>query len=433
MRRYARRVASVPFALNTLSMLLEFEGANGGTTFIDSSSYGRTMNSYGSLTTSTTHFLIGGSSGYFSGASDGLYTAYASALDVGGGDFTLSMWIRPTSLSVNRTIIDFRGSGLYNTTGWILYFDSTGGLYVYDGLTGVSTSLGSSRKLVVNVWQHLAVTKSGTSVQGYINGTATGSAVTPSLSATNSTGLRVGLNQAGADLFIGYIDRLALLKGSVQATRDLALTVLLLHGSAFTDTSVSPKTITAVGSATTSTAQYPFAGGGTSFSIPGSTSGIQFWSGSATGGWLDMGSNCDVTIEFFVYFTATPSNSYLFAGGGANGFAIELVATNGTALNYRINGGSSSLGSLSLGNNTWHHIAMSRINGTMYVYLNGTRITAGIATGTQTFSTGSYRFGNSSGGGNGITGYMAECRIVRGQGIYSGATITVPTAPFPDP
>ncbi|MFZ2886447.1 MAG: LamG domain-containing protein, partial [Minisyncoccia bacterium] len=118
------------------------------------------------------------------------------------GDLTISAWIKPTSLgggSAGR-IVD-NGTGSVN--GYIFRLGSSNNL-AFEGSTGSPASNASS--ITLGVWQHVAVSFSGTTATFYVNGVAAGSGSTDPATAT-SLEFIIGARPAATDRqFDGLID-----------------------------------------------------------------------------------------------------------------------------------------------------------------------------------------------------------------------------------
>ena len=95
---------------NNVVLLLHMNGANSGTTFTDSSSFARTVTTYGDAKTSTTQSKFNGSSGLFDGTTDRLSVPASSDFNMGSGDFTIETWIYPTTLGGTQYLFDSGGN-----------------------------------------------------------------------------------------------------------------------------------------------------------------------------------------------------------------------------------------------------------------------------------------------------------------------------------
>ena len=206
-------------------------------------------------------------------------------------------------------------------------------------------------------------------------------------------------------------------------------TTLLLNGNGangaqnntFLDSSSNNFSITRNGNATQGTFS-PFSQTGWSNYFDGASDYLTTPSNAAFG----FGTG-DFTIEAFVYMRSLPaagtnrdivtfSDDRNNCGIDQNGYVYYFDGT-----------GRTTTGNVAL--NTWNHIAYSRSGGTMSIYLNGVRYyNAADATnqGARVCNIGS----NFNNAGGYFDGYISNVRIVKGTALYSGATISVPTAPL---
>ena len=225
--------------------------------------------------------------------------------------------------------------------------------------------------------------------------------------------------------------------------------VLLLHmdgsqgGTTFTDSSNSNHTVTAVGNANTETTIKKF--GTASLEEDGNGDYLSF-SDSAD---FDLGLNAGYgaepfTVEFWVRLTNTSAVNVFFGKGGgiagwnsSNGHQYNMFTesstlyfqwwTSGTSPNTI----SASLSSLGWSANTWYHVAIAFDGTTTEVYFNGSRFGTSTAAYNEPSSATVFRVGANAAGYS-VYGYMDDFRITKGSSRYTGATITVPSASFPD-
>ena len=209
---------------------------------------------------------------------------------------------------------------------------------------------------------------------------------------------------------------------------------LLLHmdgtGSAFVDSSPSPKAINAsYGSPTQSTTKSKF--GGKSLYLNGSSS-IAAQASSA----FDFGAG-DFTIEFWVLFDSVASGQRVAGGDQQSGGSYNwaLFTTVSGRLDYYMSTGTpwdiangQQFGSVAT--DQWYHVALVRNGTTITGYLNGvagSSVTSSSALASN--STNGPHFGFATGGY--FNGYVDDVRITKGVARYS-TTFTPPTAAFPD-
>jgi hypothetical protein len=77
----------------------------------------------------------------------------------------------------------------------------------------------------------------------------------------------------------------------------------------------------------------------------------------------------------------------------------------------------------------WNHFAISRVGTDVGLYANGVRVAQVTSSFDFTAVPAGGNIGNS--GGASFRGYVDDVRILKGVGLYSGPTITIPTTPFP--
>lgn len=205
---------------------------------------------------------------------------------------------------------------------------------------------------------------------------------------------------------------------------------LLLHAdgteSTFVDSSSTPKMITAV-NATQSDAQSKW--GGKSLLIDSPSKYLSL----PSSGFTLAG---DFVMECWVYMTGSASSYVLIEGrtnyndyqdfvwylngGGYNGL---VVAPSGSRLD-----GTTAL----VPQNQWRHIAIVRSGGVISAYVNGVRDATTVNySGAITPAASTLRIGSN--GTQGFSGFIDDFRITVGSDRgYTGATIPVPTAAFPD-
>lgn len=214
---------------------------------------------------------------------------------------------------------------------------------------------------------------------------------------------------------------------------------LLLHGdgangsTTITDSSPTPKTVTAVGNAQISTAQSKF--GGSSIAFDGTGDYLSIPDDDA----FDLGTG-NFTIEGWVNYSSTSTFATVLSKGWPTGSAggAFVVTFNSNNLLFFAESGSDSwdiainrviVAGLQL--STWYHIAITRSGNTFRTFNNG------VVAETWTNSLGLMNnsdivsVGAAKSGAVGMNGYIDDLRITKGVARYT-ANFTPPTAPFPD-
>ena len=132
---------------------------------------------------------------------DGVSIATSDDFGFGTAAFTLDVWVRASALSGDHHILDMRDNS--GDSGAIrLYVASTGQVRVNIGGSDIITS---SNNIVIDTWYHIAVSRSGTSLKLFVDGTEVGS-VTNSTNLGTTKTIKIGSDVSDANGFLGHID-----------------------------------------------------------------------------------------------------------------------------------------------------------------------------------------------------------------------------------
>jgi hypothetical protein len=180
-----------------------------------------------------------------------------------------------------------------------------------------------------------------------------------------------------------------------------------------------------IGSAVTTVAQSPFAGGGNSYSFSSNINSVITFPASTD--WA-VGTG-DFTIEWFGYQTNTSQFQRVFSVGNYPtikiGVSIETSTFYYWANNsFRYNSAGATT------TNTWYHWAVVRSSGTTRVYRDGTLRGSSISdTNNITDSTTNPTIGNTLTPATNAAwvGYITNFRWVKGLAVYTG-NFTAPTS-----
>ena len=226
--------------------------------------------------------------------------------------------------------------------------------------------------------------------------------------------------------------KLVLKKDPVLAEPHYNNVTLLLHGNGtngsttITDSSPSPKTVTAVGDAQISTAQSKFGGASIAFDGNGDYLTVPYNSG------FQIGSG-SFTVEFFFRLAAnsTPSYGQSFVtvrnSGVSNGWSVSHYLGQ---ISCAIAGQGSGLqGSIVL--NTWQYAALTYDGTNGRLFLDGTLLSTFAATPVD--NTNALVVCNEPTFDNNRSSncFIDELRITKGVARYT-ANFTTPAAPFPE-
>lgn len=218
---------------------------------------------------------------------------------------------------------------------------------------------------------------------------------------------------------------------------DFANVSLLLHldgtngSTTFTDTSSSPKTLTAVGSAQISTAEAQF---GQSLLLNTDNSYANYLTTPDNAGFQMSTGN--FTLEAWIYLISKPRNTAGILCSGSASFGDNggyFVVDSSNRIQFGLPGFAVFGGTISTGQ--WYHVAGTRSGTTTRIFIDGTLTSTGTSdSNNYNFSKDNLLIGRNGWDGSGsqaFHGYIDEVRITKGVARYT-ATFTPPTAAFPD-
>jgi hypothetical protein len=239
--------------------------------------------------------------------------------------------------------------------------------------------------------------------------------------------------------------RLVLKKDSVAATdTNIREVSLLLHGNGtngsttITDSSLTPKAVTAAGNAQISTAQSKFGGASIAFDATGdyltvtdNVNAFAFGTGNFTIElWLRLNAVVGPTGGLCLYDqrpTNTQDNSpTLYIPSSAAGGALSYYT-----------GGANRIVGTTLAANTWYFIALSRASGSTKLFLDGVQIGSTFTDSISYVNTsgrpwiGAFSDSTTPTTQASLNGYIDDLRITKGVARYT-SNFTPPTLPFPD-
>jgi hypothetical protein len=153
----------------------------------------------------------------------------------------------------------------------------------------------------------------------------------------------------------------------------------------------------------------------------------------------------DFTIEVWFYMTVGSRKNSIITrrksdGSETGGWMLSVDTSNNLVWSDDTNAGTNQTIQANISLNTWHHVAVSRVSGTINFYVNGTRTATKVSSYNYTNTNSRPLFIGLWGNFGGIwpsgsldtrfAGYISNIRILNTTGLYSTATIPVPTAPL---
>ena len=174
------------------------------------------LETVGNAQVSTSVKKFGTGSMSFNGTNSALTAPQNNVLGFGTGNFTVEFWMYPNSTPAGaRTLIDFRNPTNNNDTKLSIWITSGNKFIVYSATTAKLNDVGSWS---ATQWAHIALCKSGSTTNLYVNGTSVGSfSDTTNYGATSFVTVASDNGQSGY-WFNGYIDDLRITKGVARYT-----------------------------------------------------------------------------------------------------------------------------------------------------------------------------------------------------------------------
>lgn len=158
----------------------------------------------------------------FDGSVDHLSLPNSNLFLFEGGDYTVEAWVYPISMVGGGSVPCI--AGIWSTVSpgkqaWMMYFDTTGSLkFVIDPDDTVILS-SSSGVIQAGVWQHVAVTKSGSAFKAFVNGMVVATASQSHTMQNGSGALEIGdVSDGGSHDLNGYVSDLRITKGLARYT-----------------------------------------------------------------------------------------------------------------------------------------------------------------------------------------------------------------------
>lgn len=201
-------------------LLLHCDGADASTTFTDASlaAHGNATVA-GNAQVDTGQSKFGGASLLLDGSGD--YLTYASHADwaFGSGNFTLDFWVRPNAILTGlRGLIGRQAVGAGSFPPFLVITSGMDVLF-YMSSNGTSFDITANQSLgtlAADTWAHLAVTRSGSDIRTFKDGSLIATASNAGVAIDNSQTLVIGEYNSGT--FNGWMEEIRVSKGVARWT-----------------------------------------------------------------------------------------------------------------------------------------------------------------------------------------------------------------------
>lgn len=452
-----------------VALLLSCNGSLGSGVFTDSSINNFTISTTGSVVHSSLQSKFGGLSAYYDYTGGYLNVPSSALFDFSSVPFTIEFWIYVVDLPPSGGYYRFLDFGTNGSQAswqcWINEYGQIGFAKQTGGTLGPYTNSGA---ITEGVWIHVAMTSPGVTGDVWINGINATAGSTCQRPAAGNVDLKIGRDpsfptngNSGFYYFNGFFDELRITRKvrytanflpptspfPVTTWTDQLLdpyylnTSLLLHfngtsgSQAFTDDSITPKSITAYGNAQISSTQSKF--GGVSGYFDGNSDYLSIPHNTA----LDLSSG-NFTIETW-FFIPTGSGSLYHTilsktKAGTNGIAtVRLHIYNFNFYCFFRNSSDTAweltfTPSTVISENIWHHVAIVRYGNQFTLFYDGVSIDTGTSSASLLSHTDPLILGYLECIGAEkwyLKGYLDEFRITKGIARYT-TNFTPAALPF---
>lgn len=378
----------------------------------------------GNAQVDTAQSKFGGASALFDGTGDYLLTDASNDFNFGTGDFTIDFWVRFNNTTTGDCILSNNYYTLGKNGNWSFIIGTGTGsaimnLYTYDGQSSAETAAASGLTITTGTWYHVAIVRSGNTIQFYLDGTAVtmdASTITKSLGDTTPA-IKIGRDGANFDLD-GWIDELRIStvaryssgftpETSAYSTDDD--TVLLLHmdgsdgSTTFTDSSRTYTRADSSGNGNDltdnntiphSTNEYFPTGEGSALLTHTNTEFFSITDAAQTGlDPADAGSGKYTIAGFFKMNSTSVNQTFAskYNDGTHNAFIVLLKTTGDIAIYVNSSSQTTAAGAGTFLAHKWYHLAVvfDTVDNLITIYLNGVVV--------HTFNwTGSFHAGDTA-------------------------------------
>lgn len=203
---------------SSVALLLHGDGTNGSTTFTDNSPTPKTLSLTGTVEVSTTQSKYGGASLKFTGSASNIYIANQPDLRLNSGDFTIEFEARPDGVSTLQCVIGQRNPS--SGFGWQLFFAANGSFYIQCSSGSPNYVQTSAGVLTASTWQHVAITRQGSTLRLFLNGVLLTTNTTAVISSETGAVFAIGGRPTGSPVYpyLGYLDEVRITSGVARYT-----------------------------------------------------------------------------------------------------------------------------------------------------------------------------------------------------------------------
>ena len=207
-------------SFNNVVLNLSLVGGEGSTVVVDSSAIPKTLTCVGDTKISSVKPRFGRPSLAFDGSGDSLVSPSNSNFNFGTAPFTIELQLYANSLANSPMLYTRMDSAATADSGWFIEVAAN---MVYFGWGAVGTQyIMFPVSLTTGAWHHLAVTRSGNTLNCFVNGVSPGALTHPNAALSHDKAVQISI---GGDLtnfptlgLNGYLAEIRITQGIVVYT-----------------------------------------------------------------------------------------------------------------------------------------------------------------------------------------------------------------------
>ena len=378
--------------VNNVSLMLD------GESLVDQSANARTFTASVGASVSTANKKFGNSSIYCTGSTSYIYnSSFNSSFS---GDFTIEFWAYHNSFGSSNALIVI---GNESSGRHVMFINGSGKVAVDLYFTGTIGTFNTT--ISTGTWNHYVLTRSGTTVKLFVNGTLDSTTVSVSGTFGNGNGVYIGAVSSAVNGSNAYFDDIRITSGISRYAASFTppAAPLSLPGR-ITDLTTNKVIGTLTNGPTYSAGSLVFYGTNDYITSPTSTL-FNF----ATG---------DFTVEMWVYPTSVKTFSLLDfrineTNPNGNAFVIGTSASN---LWVVYQNGNQITGPTVVANQ-WTQVVVNRVGTAVKMFLNGAQIGSTWTT-SNSFTDGAFVLGTDYPlNARFFQGRLSSVKIYKGKGL----------------
>lgn len=351
-----------------------------------------------------------------------------TGLQLNSSDFTIEFWLYSHGQDTDH-LIGFENVGSTNRS-YGFYVNGNNLRYYLAADSGLFALHKVAGTVYPYTWNHVALTRSGSSFYSFVNGKLGETATSTEALKTISSLFTVG---SSGNTIQRFVADLRVIKGTclytsaftpptapLTAVTNTQLLLKAVNASIFDNTMMND--LETVGNVQISTSVKKYGTGSLAFDGNG-----DYLAGPYNPN-LDFGTG-DFTVELWFYFNGSVTGAGFIGSKNIDG--MDFAFTSSSLRIGRINTAWDSTFAWTPSANTWYHIAFTRSNGTVRAFVDGTQVGSSLSNTNNYYPNGGVYVGVSAPPDRYANGYIDDLRITKGYARYT-TTFTPPTKALSD-